>query len=367
MQPFHFPPMPPRFMPHPPPPCPPGNPFPTLDTEPTAKKSELDAEIDRAMAAESGIVESAVTAATESVTAAVSGIAETSASSIEEMRASVTAAVSGANAAAARAERVVQDATLRDRVSGIASAAAATAVGNLFSSGGLADQVASRAVSGVVDSAVEALQSTYATKGEIRAKANKSYVDACLKQAVVMTQSPDGLSQIQIGNDGVPKVIVKTITATHANQGTVSWHGRTWTFGWTPDDLDELNAACKAETVGMDSPYYYPLETAMIGGFAEGDELFVGTPPSGSASWAAENHYHIVLVKKASDGTRNLWVLMEPQGGANTYWSWGLASSLSPTFNPAPEESRIDTMYLVTEETLGSLEARIAALEAEQS
>jgi len=364
MQPFRLPPIPPRFMPHPPPPCPPGNPFPTLDTEPTAKKSELNAEIARAMAAESGIVESAVTAATESVTAAVSGLAETSAAAIEEMRASVTAAVSGANAAAARAERVVQDATLRDRVSGIASAAAATAVGNLFSSGGLADQVASRAVSGVVDSAVEALQSTYATKGEIRAKANKSYVDACLKQAVLMTQSPDGLSQIQIGNDGVPKVIIKTITATHENQGTVSWHGTTWTFGWTPDDIDELNAAVWEEVSSTSYPWYNSLGTN--GELAEGDELFVGTPPSGSASLAAEHHYHIVLVKKASDGTRNLWVLMEPQGGGNTHWTWGLASSLNPTLNPAPEESSIDTMYLVTEETLGSLEARIAALEAAQ-
>lgn len=335
--------------------CPPhDNPFPTLDTSPSASQEALNAEIARATARENEIASGIVPA----VTAAASGIEQS-------IRNDLSGVTSGIAATAATAMSNSQQAvTAANQARQVANAAESTAAARAATvASGIAASVATSTAESVVENSLDRIDYEYDRKlGQF---ARKEYVDACLKQAVVMTQSPDGLSQIQIGNDGVPKVIIKTITATHENQGTVSWHGTTWTFGWTPDDIDELNAAVWEEVSSTSYPWYNSLGTN--GELAEGDELFVGTPPSGSASWAASHHYHIVLVKKASDGTRNLWVLMEPQGGASTHWSWGLASSLSPTLHPAPEESRIDTMYLVTEETLGSLEARIAALEAAQS
>lgn len=314
--------------------CPPhDNPFPTLDTSPSASQEALDAEIARATARENEIASGIAPA----VTAAASGIEQS-------IRNDLSGVTSGIAATAATAMSNSQQAvTIASQARQVANAAESTAAARAATvASGIAASVATSTAESVVENSLDRIDYEYDRKlGQF---ARKEYVDACLKQAVVMTQSPDGLSQIQVTNSGVPVVKVsRPSMAIYVDENNVAHK-----FGWTPDSTP---------LIPSDNPNTLYIED----GFTRADfdsnncyGLRYGIIMSGTPLY-----YGIVKNNKPTTSFM--------QG--NVTFTNGTFESTSSRFGTSITiyENTASTYYLVTEETLGSLEARIAALEAAQS
>ena len=331
--------------------CPPHDkPFPPLDTLPSAPQEALDAEIARATARENEIASGIAPA----VTAAASGIEQS-------IRNDLSGVTSGIAATAATAMSNSQQAvTIASQARQVANAAESTAAARAATvASGIAASVATSAAESVVENSLDRIDYEYDRKLGVFAR--RDYVDACLKQAVQMTQSPDGLSQIQVTNSGVPTLKVKTgNTLTHpwktvvrySTAPTVTYLGvgiqlpAELYFGWNSDYEATATSGYRIIAQVYVSGHSYQIRDLKIV-YGEDDDFSITgrkVHVDNSAHIAASEDFTLC---SGSFNSANSGFTVEHYD-TETY----------------PE---VLTTYLVTEQTLGSLEARIAALEAAQS
>jgi len=340
-------------------------PFPSIDTVPMATREELEAEIARATEAESGLVDRAVEAATDAAARDLAAMHASVTSGLEEMReytqqavenmqtdaaqrmasmqASVTAAISNANQAAGSAAAITTGFAQE-----AADAAARDAVRDLFSCGGLATQVADAAAVRVLNTVEPALAVVNDIEVGLSGKADKSYVDACLKQAVVMVQSPNGYSQIQVTDDGDPMLLLSRpwqVVYRDSND-TVRPLRR---YGWTPSDEIEnyLDGSTRHGILSEDD---------------DGDEdrrvVFLYTYNSALKC--------VIKSARFSNGRLSYWEDRQPSS-FTVRFSNGIYSTTDAGEQITIYESAFQLYYLVKESAIGALEARVAALEAAQT